>query len=394
MSKSTDRIESPDYLAMPTHGKGVKRLNNVPRNIGIGLSLFITGLIVYGGINRFSEPEERLREAEKPQKLETFAVPAVSRPDGPDVMLPPAPPPEVFSNPPPREAPMTDQQVPEHVRKRIAAYDAALASDIRVTDFSATETAKPEAPPPFVASARERERDISQPRDPNMQQEKQDFLSSFDESGSPYLKHTRMAPVSATEIKAGSIIPGIMISGVKSDLPGQLIGQVSQTVYDSATGRIPLIPAGAKVIGPYDSQVAMGQENILTAWTRIIFPDGSSVSLDGMPGADKSGFAGFHEKVNNHYWRTFGNAFMLSLFSAGIQLSQPRAAVQGTYSSQQVMAAALGQQLGQLGMQVARKNLNIQPTLETSPGFKFSIMVTKDIILPPWTGHPLAQARN
>ncbi|MDQ3186485.1 MAG: TrbI/VirB10 family protein, partial [Pseudomonadota bacterium] len=108
--------------------------------------------------------------------------------------------------------------------------------------------------------------------------------------------------------------------------------------------------------------------------------------------ADKSGFAGFNDKVDNHYLRTFGTAFMMSLFSAATQLSQPRGAVMGTYNSQQIMAAALGQQLGMLGMQIARRNLSIQPTLEIRPGYQFSIMVTRDIILPPWTGHPMAQA--
>lgn len=141
------------------------------------------------------------------------------------------------------------------------------------------------------------------------------------------------------------------------------------------------------MVGTYDSSVAAGQERVLVAWNRIIFPDSSSVSLEGMPGADRSGFAGFHDQVDNHYWRTFGNAFLLSLFSAGIQLSQPAGAVGGTYDSTQIMAAAIGRQLGMFGMQVTQRNLNIQPTLEIRPGFKFSIMVTKDMVLTPWEGH-------
>jgi type IV secretion system protein VirB10 len=227
-------------------------------------------------------------------------------------------------------------------------------------------------------------------QDVNQQQQKKAFFVGRGEDNH-YLLRKREAPLSPYEIKAGSIIPGVMIGGVNSDLPGIIIGQVRQDVYDSATGQHLLIPAGARLVGTYDSEVSGGQERVLVAWNRIIYPDSSSITLDNMPGADRSGFAGFNDKVDNHYWRTFGNAFMLSLFSAGIQLSQPRGAVQGTYNSQQIMAAALGQQLGMLGMQQARRNLNMQPTLEIRPGYQFSIMITKDMIVEPWHGHPMAR---
>jgi type IV secretion system protein VirB10 len=182
-----------------------------------------------------------------------------------------------------------------------------------------------------------------------------------------------------------------MVSGINSQLPGQCTGQVKQDVYDSATGQHLLIPAGAQLVCTYDSAINGGQERVFVAWTRINFPDGSSIILDSMPGADQSGLAGFKDQVNNHYVRTFGQAFLLSLFSAGIQLSQPRGAVQGTYNAQQIGAAAIGQQLGMLGMQIARRNLNMQPTLEIRPGFEFTIAVNKDMVLPPWQGHPMAQ---
>lgn len=226
--------------------------------------------------------------------------------------------------------------------------------------------------------------------DPNRQDEKRAFLSDV-QPADTYLPHTRVPAVASTEVKAGTVIPGVMIGGVNSDLPGQIIGQVRQNVYDTANGAHLLIPAGARLIGTYDSRVTMGQRRVLVAWNRIIFPDGSSVSLDMMPGADVSGFAGFNDKVNNHYWRIFGNAFMLSLFSAGIQLSQPDPGPNaGMYDSQQILAAEIGRQLGQLGMEMSRRNLDIQPTLEIRPGYRFNIMVTKDMILPPWQGHPLA----
>jgi len=140
----------------------------------------------------------------------------------------------------------------------------------------------------------------------------------------------------------------------------------------------------------YDSSITPSQKRALVGWQRIIYPDGSSISLEMMPGADVSGYAGFNDKVNNHYGRIFGNALLLSIFSSAIQLSQPQTNSDGNYLSQAIIAGSLGQQMGQLGMQMTQRNMNIQPTLEIRPGYQFNVMVTKDIILPSWVGHPLA----
>lgn len=378
----SDKIESPDYLAAPITAKG----NPVNRRyllIAFGLVLFCGAVIAWGYKIRYDDAYgERQAQEEENKKMTRFSAPAVSKPEGPDVMLPPSPPPEIFSHPvvAQNSYPTAPQQVPDHVRDRYAAYKSALQAAPEVTGFSQNNRPLSEGTMPRTEDDRQRRDDL------NRQEEKREFLDSFDKATSPYLKQTRVPAISPYEIKAGSIVPGVMITGINSDLPGQIVGQVRQNVYDSATGRYLLIPAGAKLVGTYDSSVSAGQERVLVAWTRIIFPDSSSVSLEGMPGADQSGYAGFHDKVNNHYWRTFGNAALLSLFSAGIQLSQPQAAVSGTYNSQQIMAAEIGRQLGRLGMQLTQRNLNIQPTLEIRPGFQFSIMVTKDMILTPWKG--------
>lgn len=223
--------------------------------------------------------------------------------------------------------------------------------------------------------------------DPNGQSAKRKFLDTAP-SLDNYLAQTRTAAMSQFEVKAGTVIPSVMISGLNSDLPGQVIGQVRENVYDSSTGRHLLIPRGARLIGTYDNGVTMGQRRALTAWTRIIYPDGSSVNLGMMPGADRAGYAGFRDKVNNHYGRIYGNAFLLSVFSAGIQLSQPAAPAgpNGTYDTQQVASAELGRQLGQLGVEQARRNLDIAPTIEIRNGYKFNVMVTKDMVLPPYHG--------
>ncbi|NIE78358.1 conjugal transfer protein TrbI [Pantoea sp. Ap-967] len=224
----------------------------------------------------------------------------------------------------------------------------------------------------------------------NQQDRKAAFLANTPEA-EVYLARQRKAAIAPSqEVKAGWVIPGVMISGINSDLPGQIIGQVREPVYDSATGTQCLIPPGSRVVGTYDSGVTLGQTRALAVWRRIIYPDGSSISIDNMPGTDMGGYAGFNDLVDNHYLRIFGSGLLLSVFSAGIQLSQPQASNGENYSSSQIIAGSLGQQMGQIGMQMAQKNMNIQPTLEIRPGYEFNIMVTKDIILPTWEGHPMA----
>lgn len=223
-------------------------------------------------------------------------------------------------------------------------------------------------------------------RDINRAAEKRAFLGDRppQSTSAHYLPGGRDAPLSAYEVKAGAVIPATMITGINSDLPGQIIGQVSENVYDGATGRFILIPQGAKLVGDYDNAVTTGQERVLVAWTRIIFPDSSSIDLGKMPGTDASGLAGFNAEVNTHFWKMFGSAMMLSVLSAGAQISQGGQDSGGSLNAQQSIAAGLGQQFGQLGQELARRNARIQPTLELAPGYRFTVMVTKDIALRPW----------
>ncbi len=220
--------------------------------------------------------------------------------------------------------------------------------------------------------------------DPNGQSQKLAFLDR-EPATDTYLSASRTAPRSKTELKAGTVIPAIMVGGINSDLPGQIVGQVARNVYDSATGQYLLIPAGAKVVGNYDSQVAHGQTRVLVAWERIIFPDGSSISLGAMTGTDVAGYSGFKDKVNRHFWRTFGDALMLSVLSAGAAISQG-GNDSDNMSASELAAAAMGQQFAQLGTQMVQQNMNIQPTLEIRPGYQFNVMLSKDVILPQWKG--------
>jgi type IV secretion system protein VirB10 len=187
------------------------------------------------------------------------------------------------------------------------------------------------------------------------------------------------APRSPYELRAGFVLPAILVSGINSDLPGQVIGQVSQDVFDTATGKWTLIPRGARLVGQYSSDVAYGQARVLVAWQRIIFPDGKALDIGAMPGADSAGYSGFNDKVNNHYVRVFGSALLMSGVTAGIALSQPDSFYNNRQSARSAMSEALGQQLGQVTAQMIAKNMGISPTLEIRPGYRFNVIVTKDL---------------
>lgn len=229
----------------------------------------------------------------------------------------------------------------------------------------------------------------NQTDDQNMQTEKKAFLQNnkmTEDDG--YLHNLLKNSVSRYEIKAGTLIPSLLITGVNSDLPGQITGQVRTNVYDTATGRYLLIPQGAKIIGVYDSQIAYGQERILIAWKRILFPNGKSIDLEGMPGVDLSGYAGFNDEVNHHYHKIFGSVLLMSFLGAGAQLSQPQQSLNsnggtnGQLSVGQIIAQSVGSNIANAGTMVLQKNINIQPTLEIRPGYLFNITVTKDMVFP------------
>ena len=191
------------------------------------------------------------------------------------------------------------------------------------------------------------------------------------------------APRTPYELRAGFVVPATLISGINSDLPGQIMAQVAQNVFDTPTGKHLLIPLGSRLVGAYSSEVKYGQARVLVAWQRIVFPDGKAMDIGAMPGGDSAGYAGFNDQVNNHYWRLFGSAFLMSAVTAGIAYSQNQNQLSGPYygapSASSAMSEALGQQLGQVTAQMIGKNLSISPTLEIRPGYRFNVIVTKDM---------------
>ena len=215
--------------------------------------------------------------------------------------------------------------------------------------------------------------------DDNRQDDKADFLNTKHKDSS-ILPAVLQPPVSPYELMAGTIIPGLLLTGINSDLPGQIVGQVSQNVFDTVTGQQLLIPQGTKLIGTYDSRIAYGQGRALIVWTRLIMPSGASINLEGMPGVDLSGYAGLTDQVDNHYWRLLGGVVLGSFLGAAEQIAQGSSSSTNPNFAQLATQGA-AQNANQAGQQLTRKDLNIQPTLEIRPGFRFNVFVTKDIVL-------------
>jgi type IV secretion system protein VirB10 len=216
----------------------------------------------------------------------------------------------------------------------------------------------------------------------NMQSRKDAFLAGNRTPPSgDYLRSTRTAPLSQFEIKAGWEIPAVLEQAINSDLPGELKALVMSNVYDTATGRYLLIPQGSRLVGLYDSHVGYGQDGVQVVWNRVIYPDGSSLDLDGMMGLDSHGYAGLRYQVDHHYKRLIGFAVLTSMFTAAYEISQNRRqSVLTTPSTGQTASAAVGQEMSQLGSQITRRNLNVQPTIKIPVGYRFNVRVNRDIL--------------
>jgi type IV secretory pathway VirB10-like protein len=194
-----------------------------------------------------------------------------------------------------------------------------------------------------------------------------------------------VAPASTYVVQAGNIIPAALITGIRSDLPGQITAQVTENVYDSPTARFLLIPQGTRLIGIYDSQVAFGQSRVLLVWTRLIMPNGRSIVLERQPGADAAGYAGLEDEVDNHWGALFKAALLSTLLGVGSELGS----TSGTGTNSDVITAlrrGSSDSLNQTGQKVVQRNLDIQPTLTVRPGFPVRVIVNRDLVLEPYRG--------
>ena len=216
----------------------------------------------------------------------------------------------------------------------------------------------------------------------NRQDGKEAFLSKGGDSAMRNPGSLQM-PASPYQVMAGTIIPGALLTGINSDLPGQVIASVTEAVYDTATGRHLLIPQGSRLVGRYDSQVAFGQRRVLLVWTRLILPDTSSIALDRLPGIDPAGYAGLEDGVDWHWDRILTGAALSTLLGVGAELAAPESR---TDRNRVVIAARDGAQdsVNQVGQEITKRNMSIQPTLTIRPGFSMRVMVNKDLVLRPY----------
>jgi type IV secretion system protein VirB10 len=188
-----------------------------------------------------------------------------------------------------------------------------------------------------------------------------------------------MAPTSPYILQAGAMIPAAMITGIRSDLPGQITAQVTENVYDSPTGALLLIPQGTRIIGQYDAGVTFGQRRVLLVWNRLILPNGRSIVLERQPGADASGYAGLEDGVDYHWWDLMKAAGLSTLLGIGTELATDD-------EDRLIRAIRDGAQdtINQAGQQIVQRQLQVAPTLTIRPGYPVRVIVTRDLVLEPY----------
>jgi type IV secretion system protein VirB10 len=206
---------------------------------------------------------------------------------------------------------------------------------------------------------------------------KQAFLDKATDQ-STVTTHRVTPALSAHMLQAGTVIPAALITGIRSDLPGQITGQVTQNVYDSVTGRTLLIAQGARLIGEYDAGVTFGQNRALLVWTRLIFPDGRSITLDRLPGADTQGFAGLQDRTDYHWGGVVKATLVSTLLGIGTELG-----ASGDGDLERALRQGSQDSINRAGEQVVSRELNVRPTLTIRPGYPVRVMVTRDLVLEP-----------
>ncbi|HBO3715203.1 TPA: TrbI/VirB10 family protein [Pseudomonas aeruginosa] len=254
----------------------------------------------------------------------------------------------------------------------VAQTQAAAASG-----FAANAAFDPLAAGPASTAA--------QPADPTAVQNRQDQKEAFQKAGTTETRNSGnlTLPASPYLVMAGTVVAGALVTGIKSDLPGDVIATVTEPVYDTATGRFLLIPQGSRILGKYNSQVSYGQSRVQVVWNRIILPDTSSLTLDNLAGTDPAGYAGLEDEVDYHWGRIFAGAALTTLLGVGAELAAPenrqdgnRIIIAGRDSAQD--------SINQVGQEMTRRNLNIQPTLTERPGLPVRIIVNRDLVLRPY----------
>ena len=264
--------------------------------------------------------------------------------------------------------------------RQLAELRAARESGVLVQSRQVGDTANaaPVAALPAAMDTSDRPKPVLDPtNDPNAQGRKESFVATLDPRGDVN-PHALMPLVSPYTLSAGSVIAASLITGLRSDLPGLVTAQVTENVYDSATGHLLLIPQGARLIGSYDSVVAFGQKRALVVWQRIVMPDGSSLRIDNVPATDPSGYAGLQDKVDFHTWSLLKGVVLSTVLGVGSELS-----LSGQSDLVQAIRMSTQGTVSRAGDQITQRNLAIQPTITIRPGAPVRLVVHKDLVFAP-----------
>jgi type IV secretion system protein VirB10 len=268
-------------------------------------------------------------------------------------------------------------------QRRLQELDAArtarlfASTDTRPANTGSAPSAAATTPPTDLASLGL----APQPATPSAQDRQLGFLNQTPDKRTVSPDRVT-APASANVLQAGAIIPAALITGIRSDLPGQITAQVTENVYDSPTGHILLVPQGTRIIGQYDNGVGFGQRRVLLVWNRLIFPNGRSIVLERQPGADAEGYAGLEDGVDYHWGELFKAAALSTLLSVGAEAGTS----QDENNLVQALRSGASNSISQTGQQIVGRQLNIAPTLTIRPGFPVRIIVTRDLVIEPYGG--------
>jgi type IV secretion system protein VirB10 len=400
--------EAPEAVALRAQPRPVTRLNRRTLAVLAG-SL---GVAVLGATIWSLQPAQR-RNSNDPAEL--YNVDRVSRSEGLDQLptdyskLPPkipelGPPlpgdlgPAIVKSQQPAVASYTpasqDPAAAERDALRKQAEEAAGSSVFFRSGSQRASAAQATAPPTSTSTAPNLAAfdpqaagpaSTAAQADPTAVQNRQDQKEAFQKAGSTETRNVGnlQMPSSPYQVMAGTVVAAALVTGIKSDLPGDVIATVTEPVYDSATGRYLLIPQGSRILGKYNSQVSYGQSRVQVVWNRVILPDTSSLTLDNLAGTDPAGYAGLEDGVDWHWDRIFAGAALTTLLGVGAELAAPenrqdgdRIIIAGRDSAQD--------SVNQVGQEMTRRNLNIQPTLTERPGLPVRIIVNRDLVLRPY----------
>jgi type IV secretion system protein TrbI len=412
--------ESADRLALRTRPRPVTRLNRTTLAASIGgLTIAVFALALWGlrKPSKGASPEDQPRNVEhvaRAEGLDTLpsdyaSIPQPKASPAPRLGAPigelgrpvlreeqagglPTLPERASFTPSPEEDALRTQRLKEEqegeAAQKAAVFVPLKQHSLSQTDRAGTALSTPEGNPDLVgSSSSEGPPSTRAPAAPTSQEHKQTFLngSSPNAESRIYGSGTLLTPRSSAQLMAGTVIPAALMTGINSDLPGEIEAQVTSPVYDTVTGRLLLIPQGARLLGQYDSQIAYGQRRVLLAWTRLILPDGSSIVLDRLPGVDTTGQSGLEDRVDWHLGRVASGAALSTVLGVAAALAEPNQV--STSGSGVVIIAgkqSVQDSLNQVGQEITRRNLDVQPTLQIRPGFPVRVIVTKDLVLRPY----------